>query len=434
MAQVSAEARSEIRVPIARAFVPLLGRHRYKGAKGGRGGAKSWFFCGRVVEESIGQHIRSVCAREIQLSIKDSVKTLIEDKIHALAERYPKIITVGQGRDFTFDVREQEIRGPNESLFIFRGMQSYSTGRGSATGIKSLEGFNRCFVEEAQTISQRSLDLLYPTFRTPGSQLSFGWNPLKPTDPVDAFFADAAAHNDSDFACVTVNWRDNPWFPEELRKDMERDRRRDPDKYLHVWEGEYLRRSAATVFRNWQIKPMVVPRGVPPRYGADWGFSVDPTVLVRAFIWDRTLYIDAEAYKVGCEIDETPKLFDSIEPDLAHPYHPRKWNIIGDSSRPETISYMRRNGYPKLIQAVKGPGSIEDGIEFMRSHDIVVHPRCKRVIDELTHYSYKIDKQTEEVLGELEDKKNHTIDGCRYAVETFRRTVPKAESGGMTTR
>jgi phage terminase large subunit len=199
---------------------------------------------------------------------------------------------------------------------------------------------------------------------------------------------------------------------------MEWDRNRDPDKYAHVWLGAYIRNSEARVFRNWRVEEFETPAKVTWYFGADWGFSVDPTVLVRCWISDRTLYVDREVYKVGCEIDHTPALFDKLDPD--NPGMARRWRITADSARPETISYMKRKGYSRILEAKKGAGSLEDGIEFLRSYDIVVHPRCKKTIDELTFYSYKTDPHTSEILPILEDKHNHVIDALRYAVETLR--------------
>lgn len=376
-------------------FLPLLAPKRFKGAKGGRGSGKSHFLAEMLVEEAITDHVRAACLREVQNSIKDSVKQLIEDKIHAL------------GQSHKFNITEREIRGPNDSLFIFRGLQNHTV-----TSIKSLEGFNRALVEEAQTISQRSLDIMIPTFRS-GSQMSFAWNPDKATDPVDKLFRENA--DDPDFELVTANYHDNPWFPDELRRDMERDKRRDPEKYAHVWLGEYQRNSEARVFRNWTVEEFDAPADAIHRFGADWGFAVDPTVLIRCHIVGRKLYVDHEAYAVGCEIDNTPALFDQV-PEA------RKWTIRADSARPETVSYMQRKGF-KIIPAIKGPGSLEDGIEFLKSYDIVVHPRCKHTANELALYSYKTDPLTNDILPLLEDKNNHVIDALRYACEGLRRAA-----------
>lgn len=337
---------------------------------------------------------RAACVREVQRSLKNSVKLLVEDKIRAHGL---------QG----FDVLDAEIKTPGGGIIIFQGMQNHT-----ADSIKSLEGFDIAWVEEAQSLSQRSLDLLRPTFRKPGSELWFSWNPNNPNDPVDAFLRGECPPAES--VVVRANYCDNPWLPEELRADLADDLRRDPDKFANVWGGEYAMAAKARVFHNWEVREFDTPEDAVHRFGADWGFAIDPTVLVRCHIDGRTLYVDAEAWAVGCEIDQTPKLFDTVGGS-------RRFLIRADSARPETVSYMRRQGF-KITEAIKGPGSVEDGIEFLRAFDIVVHPRCVHVAAELAAYSYKIDPHTEEILPLLEDKNNHTIDALRYALEELRRS------------
>ncbi len=373
-------------------FLPLLAPARYKGAYGGRGGAKSHFVAERLIEDCVVDHQRVACLREYQSSIKESGKQLIEDKIKA------------HGLGEMFRITEHEITGPNDSLFIFRGLQSHS-----ADNIKSLEGFTRSWVEEAQTISQPSLDKLTPTLRK-NSELWFTWNPIKPTDPVDRLFQENVA--DTDFISVKTTYADNPWFPDDLRREMERDRRRDPEKYAHVWLGEYQSKSEARVFHNWKIEEFETPADARFYFGADWGYSIDPTVLVRCWIMGRTLYVDHEAWAVKCPLDRTPALFDTVPGS-------RRWTIRADSARPETIDFMKARGF-RLSPAVKGAGSVEDGIEFLQSYDIVVHPRCVHTADELARYQWKTDRKTEEVLPQLEDKNNHVIDALRYALEGMR--------------
>lgn len=394
---------STLQIQTPRKFVPLLAPARYKGAHGGRGSGKSHFFAEMLVERAILQPgLRAACVREVQKSLKNSVKLLVEDKIRRL------------GVQSSFDILEAEIRTPGGGVIIFQGMQNHT-----ADSIKSLEGFDVAWVEEAQSLSQRSLDLLRPTIRKPGSELWFSWNPAKPTDPVDVLLRGENPPKDS--VVIQVNWNDNPFLPAELRADLEDDRRRDPDKFLHVWEGHYSLNSEARVFRNWKVEEFTTPADAVHRFGADWGFAIDPTVLVRCHIDGRKLYVDAEAWQIGCEIDKTPALFDTIP-------GARKSLIRADSSRPETVSYMKRQGF-RITPAVKGPGSIEDGVEFLRSFDIIVHPRCKKVAEELTLYSYKVDQHTGDILPMLEDKNNHTIDALRYALEELRRTgyKPRAE-------
>jgi phage terminase large subunit len=381
--------------------VPLLEPARYKGAYGGRGSGKSHMFAELMIEAHIIDHnSRSVCVREVQKSLGQSVKRLLELKIQELnAGAY-------------FEVQEAQIKAKNgQGLIIFQGMQNHT-----ADSIKSLEGYDRAWVEEAQSLSQRSLDLLRPTIRKPSSELWFTWNPSQATDPVDVLLRGATPPKDS--IILPVNYDNNPWFPDVLKDEMEYDKRRDPDKYMHVWRGEYVRNSETRVFKNWKIEDFEAPRDAMHRLGADWGFSVDPTVLVRCHIIGRTLYVDYEAYMVGCEITSTPDLFMTV-PDS------EKWPLIADSARPETISHMRRNGYPKIMAAVKGPKSLEEGIEWLKSYDIIVHSRCIHTIDELTLYSYKQDPLTNQIMPVLEDKQNHVIDALRYACEGVRRAATK---------
>ena len=365
---------------------------------------KSTFFAEWIVERCVMRKTDVVCVREVQRSLKQSVKKLIENKIEAL------------GVGHLFQIQQAEIKCPHGGVIIFQGMQNHT-----ADSVKSLEGFDIAWVEEAQSISQFSLDLLRPTIRKPGSQLLFSWNPRYEDDPVETLLRGNNAPPDS--IVVEVNYSDNPWFPDVLRDEMEYDLRRDPDKYLHVWKGQYVRNSETRVFKNWVIEDFEAPPDAVHRLGADWGFATDPTVGVRCHIIGRKLYIDHEAYQVGCEIVDTPSLFLSI-PDA------ERWPMVADSARPETISHMRKNGFPKIQPAVKGPKSVEEGVEWLKSFDIVVHPRCQHTIDELTLYSYKTDRDTGSILPVLEDKKNHVIDALRYACEGARRVAkqerPKA--------
>lgn len=388
----------DLEVPVAEVFEPLFKPVRYKGLRGGRGGAKSHFVAGRMIEETSREHHRIACGREYQSSIKDSMKQLLEDKIKAF------------NLSHLYTITDREIRGPYDSLFVFKGLDGKS-----ADSFKSLEGFDRFCNEEAQTTSQNSLEKITPTMRSAGAQMYFVWNPVSPKDPVDVMFREN--EGDPDFVCIDVNFEDNPWFPEDLRRDMERDRKRDPDKYAHIWRGKYQKKSQSRVFSNWSIEYFETPKDARFYFGADWGFSIDPTVLIRCFLDEsrKKLYIDQEAYKVGCKIDDTPLLFAGVDDSS-------KWPIRADSARPETIEYMQRHGYPRIEAAQKGPNSVADGIEFLKSFDIIVHPRCRYTSDELSFYSYRIDKKTNEVLPILDDKKNHVIDALRYAVEAIRKS------------
>ena len=386
-------------IPTARVFKPLLEAARYKGAWGGRGSGKSHFFAELLVETCLIRKTHAVCVREVQESLQQSVKKLIESKIDQM----------GVGEHFT--VQHDKISGTNGSLIIFSGLKNHT-----AESIKSLEGYDIAWCEEAQSISQRSLDLLRPTIRKEKSELWFSWNPNFASDPVDVLLRSEITPPGA--VVVQANFRDNPWFPQVLLKEMEYDRDRDPDKYAHVWLGEYQRNSESRVFRNWRVEEFEARAGTVFRLGADWGFSVDPSVLVRCHIDANRIYVDHEAYQIGCEIVNLPDLFMSV-PEA------EKWPITADSARPETVSYMKSHGFPRILSAVKGAKSIEEGVEFLKSYDIVVHPRCQHTIDELTMYSYKTDPMTGKITPLLEDKHNHVIDALRYACEGARRGIVK---------
>ena len=215
---------SKLTIETAKVFEPLLAPSRYKGAHGGRGSGKSHFFAETLVEDAIRfPGLRAVCIREVQKSLAESAKRLIEDKIQ----------TLGVGS--LFNPLKTEIGTPGGGVILFQGMQDHT-----AESIKSLEGMDRAWVEEAQTISDRSWRMLRPTIRKPGSEILASWNARLKTDPVDKFFRGPQAASDPGIRVVQANWRDNPWFPKELEEERLRDQRNDPEAYPHVWEGDYI--------------------------------------------------------------------------------------------------------------------------------------------------------------------------------------------------
>jgi phage terminase large subunit len=392
----SSRHRKKHKVDIPNAFADLFRPFRYKAFFGGRASGKSHAMATALVLLAAQKPLRVLALRETQASIRDSSKRLLDDRIQAL------------GLGAQFRSTETEIRAANGSLFLFAGLGH------NPQSIKSMEGVDIAWVEEADTISQRSLDMLVPTIRKPRSELWFAWNPRHPTDPVDAMFRGTPPRDDA--LVRHVSFADNPWFPTVLDAERLWDQQRDPDKYRHVWEGAYVSHSEARVFRNWRIERLEMPPATRPYFGADWGFSADPTVLVRCRLMDRLLYIDAEAYRVGCSIDDTAALFDTVEgAGGAAP-----WPITADSARPEMIAHLRARGF-RIKPARKGKGSVEEGVAFLRSLDIVVHPDCRHAIDELTHYSYVVDRLTGDVLPVLDDRHNHVVDALRYALEGVRR-------------
>jgi len=199
----------------------LLAPSRYKGAFGGRGSGKSHFFAEMAVEWAIMHRgARIVCVREVQKSLKESVKLLIEDKIQDL------------GVQRLFSVLHDRIETPGGGLILFQGMQEHTK-----ESIKSLEGFDVAYVEEAQTMTGGSLEMLRPTIRNPGSELWFSWNPRHATDPVDALLRGPAPPPDA--IVVQANYMDNPFFPDVLEDERAFDAQHSPVRYAHIWLGEY---------------------------------------------------------------------------------------------------------------------------------------------------------------------------------------------------
>jgi phage terminase large subunit len=257
--------RLEIATP--RVFVPLLAPARYKGAWGGRGSGKSNFFAELIVEDSLaapgesaGEGLRSVCIREVQKTLKDSAKRLIESKL----------IKHGLGEADGFRVYEDRIKTPGDGVMIFNGMSDHT-----AESIKSLEGFMRAWAEEAQSLSARSVTLLRPTIRAPGSQLWFSWNPRRKVDPVDVMLRGPELPTGA--VVLRANWSDNPYFPAELEQERLDCLRSTPDQYNHIWEGGYVTVTEGAYY----AKSLTEARG-QGRIGV---VSRDPLMTVRTF-WD----------------------------------------------------------------------------------------------------------------------------------------------------
>ena len=375
------------------AYQELFRPHRYKVFYGGRGSAKSWSVARALLLKGYEKKLRILCTREIQKSIRQSVHKLLCDTIEAL-----------KFSGF-YHITKEGIVGNNGTEFLFKGL------RFNPIEIKSTEGVDICWVEEAQAVSAESWDILIPTIRKADSEIWITFNPENNDDPTFQRFVVSPY---PDAYVRKVNYNENPFFPETAKKEMEWTRQRDYESYLHIWEGELKKHSDAVIFAGrFTVEEFDTPPDARFYHGADWGFSVDPTALVRCFIKDRTIYIDREAWGVGIDLDETPALFDTIETA-------RKWPIKADNARPETISFMRRRGF-NISAAKKWQGSIEDGIEFLKSYDIVIHPRCRHTIDEFNHYSYKVDKQTGEVLPIVVDSFNHILDGLRYSLVDLMR-------------
>ena len=249
-----------LRIETAPVFVPLLKPARYKGAWGGRGSGKSHFFAELLIEECLAvPGTRAVCIREIQNTLKESSKRLIEDKLAAF----------GLGSAHGFGVYKELISTPGDGIISFSGMQDHT-----AESIKSLEGYRVAWVEEAQSLSSRSLQLLRPTIRTEDSELWFSWNPRRKTDAVDQLLRGPALPTGA--SVVRANWADNPRFPAVLEQERQDCLRVTPEQYGHIWEGEY-----ATVLEGAYYAASLNKARQEGRIGR---VPADPLMTLRAFV------------------------------------------------------------------------------------------------------------------------------------------------------
>jgi len=314
-------------IPTAEVFEPLLSPARYKGAHGGRGSGKSHFFAGLMVETALlNPGFRGVCIREVQKSLKESAKRLIEDTIqrHDLGTQ--------------FEVLETEIRTPGGGLIVFQGMQDHTS-----ESVKSLEGFDAAWVEEAQSLSQRSLTLLRPTIRKDGSELWFSWNRTRKTDPVDALLTGAS--HPTGAVVVHANWRDNPWFPAVLEQERRDDLRDRPDQYDHIWEGDYAKVTEGAYFAADLLKAK--------QEGRIGNVARDPLMTFRA-IWDiggTGAKADACSIWVAQFIGREIRVLD---------YYEAQGQPLSTH-----INWLREKGYGKALCILPHDGSTND-----RVHDV----------------------------------------------------------------
>lgn len=313
-------------IQTARVFQPLLAPARYKGAWGGRGSGKSHFFADLLIEDSLAEKgLRSVCIREVQKSLKESAKRLIEDKLgeHRL------------GQADGFKVFREVIETPGDGVITFQGMQDHT-----AESIKSLEGFKRAWGEEAQSLSARSLSLLRPTIRAEGSEIWFSWNPRRKTDPVDVLLRGDALPTGA--VVQRANWSDNPWFPSVLDQERRDCLRDTPDQYQHIWEGDY-----ATVLVGAYYAKHIIEARAAGRIGR---VPADPLMAYRAIfdIGGTGAKADAVAIWIVQFIAKEIRALDYYEavgqPLSAH------------------VAWMRERGYSKALIILPHDGKTHDRV------------------------------------------------------------------------
>lgn len=385
---------STARVELPPKLIPVFGaKYRYRGAFGGRGSGKSFNFAKMLAIRGYQSKIKILCARELQNSIKDSVHSEIVSAI----ESEPWLSS-------NYEWGESYIRGKNGTAFIFKGL------RHNSKEVKSTADIDICWVEEAEAVSESSWAILVPTIRKTGSEIWMTWNP----EDSDAATQRRFINNPPPNSCIVeMNWHDNPWFPPELEAERTHDLKHRPDTYGHIWGGECLEITEAQVFKGkYEIDDFEIDSSFGnPYYGIDFGFARDPTTAVECFVKDNILFIRRDCGRVALELDHTADFISAAIPNII------KYNSRADCARPESISYLQRHGMPRISGVKKWAGSIEDGIGFIRSFDkIVLHSECLGAIREFKHYSYKVDKNTGDILPIVIDAWNHYIDAIRYAL------------------
>ena len=367
-------------------------KFRYNIAKGGRGSAKSTTIARTLILRAYEKKQLILCGREYLAQLNHSVHQLLKDSIEEM------------GMSSAFRILQNEIICKrNDSRFFYAGLKM------NVEGLKSMTNIDHLWIEEAATLSEESWRTILPTIRKDGSQI---WISMNPQSKEDCLYKQFIVNEPPPNSLVlSVNWDQNPFFTTENENLRQIALKGDPDMYRHVWEGEPIQHSDSLIFKGkWVVDDFEEPLNTYAYYGLDFGF-IDPTAAVRCYIVNNTLYISHEFYKHQVELNNIGKGCEGSIKGF------RTAMVICDSAAPGNISYLKNQGY-NVKGAKKGKGSIEDGIAFLRSFDrIVVHPRCEKMIRELSTYSYKMDARSGDVTPNIIDSDNHLIDALRYAVE-----------------
>ncbi len=382
---------------------------RYRCSWGGRGSAKTRSFAlmtalrGYMFAEA-GLSGTLLGCREFMNSLADSSMEEIKQAIQSepFLEQY-------------YEIGETYIRTRNRRVsYSFAGL------RHNLDSIKSKARILLCWVDEAETVSETAWRKLLPTVREDNSEVWVTWNPERKDSATNIRFRHDKLFDEFSGELiglgVEMNHSDNPKFPEVLELERRRDKANLDDAiYRWIWEGDYLELSAAQIFAGkFEVKDFIpdIELWDGPYQGLDFGFANDPTAGTRSWIHDDCLYIEYEAGSVGLELDDTVDFLSARIPDI------EKYSIYADNARPESISHLRRKGLSKIKPCEKGKGSVEDGIAFIKSFKrVYIHSRCVQTLNEFKKYSYKKDRNTDEVLPIIIDAFNHYIDSIRYALE-----------------
>ena len=389
------EARVVLSDKARKVFGALRGSVSYRALYGGRGSGKSYSAALVAAVWGYAERLRVLCVRQFQNSIAQSFYAELKAAIEShwwLSEHY--------------ELQRDRIIGKNGTEFIFKGLHT------NPTAIKSLAKIDLTIVEEAEDIPEESwLQLEATVLRQPKAEIWALWNPRKKASPVDVRFRQ---HPPKDAIIAEINYTDNPFFPEGLKKLCDRQRDiLDYATWAHVWLGKYLENSASQIFNGkYEVKEFTPGKHWSgPHQGLDWGYSQDPTAMIRSWIHDDCLWIEYEAGGTGIELDDVANAA-SVIPDFD------KYATRADSAQPAMISHVKAKGLRRLEPAKKGKGSVEDGIQFIRSfRRVYIHPRCKRTAEEFDRYSWKVDRLSGDILDTPVDAYNHWIDALRYSLE-----------------
>ena len=392
----------QLHLTIPAKLAPLYQPRRYKVMHGGRGGGKSHGVAQVLLELGSRTPLRILCAREIQKSMRDSVHRLLKDYIVKL------------GLTAFYEVLDAEIRGLNGTLFLFSGLQSHTVD-----SIKSFEGVDIVWIEEAHAISKKSLDTLVPTIRKEGSEIWMTLNPDMETDEVYQRYI--ATPSDDTWVCA-VNWRDNPWFPEVLNQErLKAKRSMLPDDYEHIWEGRPRRVAEGAIYRyeidalfqDERVRDVPYDPLLPVHTVWDLGWNDAMTIIMvqRGPMDIRILdYIEDSNRTLDWYVAELGKRPYRWGTDFI-PHDGRTRNFQTGKSTEELLRSMGRN------PIVLAQTSIEEGIKAAR----MLFPRCYfdqdktgRLLECLKRYRRALHQQTGEPMGPLHDEFSHGSDMFRY--------------------
>jgi phage terminase large subunit len=377
----------------------LFSPHRYKVAYGGRGSGKSWSFGRALIRLAAAKPLRILCAREVQKSIKQSVHQLLSDQIQAM------------GLGAFFEVLESEIRGINGSSFSFAGLAT-----NTVESIKSFEGVDIVWVEEAQTVSKRSWDILIPTIRKENSEIWVSFNPDVDTDDTYQRFVVNPPENAK---VVKVNYYDNPWFPDVLEDERLHSLAHNPD-YKNIWEGECKAAVDGAIYVN-EIREA-------QENGRITTVPYDPMLKVHVVMdlgWNDSMSIilcqrGVSDIRIIGYIEDNHRTLDSYSSEIRSFNYNWGQMFLPHDGRTKDFKYgisaeeiMRKQGWDTRIIPI---ADIESGIKIARMnfHRVYFDKSAHRLIECLKHYRRSINSNTQEPGAPLHDEYSHGADAFRY--------------------